>query len=328
MILTRTPFRIPLGGGGTDLPSFYQQHGGFLFSAAIDKYMYIAINRPIVDPLVYIRYSRTEIVEHVSQIQNQLARAALEQYGIQDRIEVSSMSDVPAGTGMGSSGSYLVGILKGLQALTRRGSSVQDLAEEACHIEIDLLHKPVGKQDQYLAAFGGFTIMDIGKDGKVKVSNANVSYETVEELQSKLVLFYTGISRDAMSILGEQSAAAKKEESDVSKSLLQIKDIGMEIKNSIEQGNLDNFGRLMDEHWRVKKMMSNKMSDPKIDRLYALAKEKGALGGKIMGAGGGGFFVFYCPNDKKAVREAMRAEGLKEMPFRFENEGAKTMVDF
>lgn len=328
MILTRTPFRIPLGGGGTDLPSFYGQHGGFLFSAAIDKYMYIAINRPIVDPLIYIRYSRTEIVEHVSQIQNQLARAALEQYGIQDRIEISSMSDVPAGTGMGSSGSYLVGILKGLQALTRKGSSVQDLAEEACHIEIDLLHKPVGKQDQYLAAFGGFTIMDIDKDGKVKVSNANVSYEIVEELQSKLILFYTGISRDAMSILGEQSAAAKKEESDVSKSLLQIKDIGMEIKNSIERGNLDNFGRLMDEHWRVKKMMSNKMSDPKIDRLYALAKEKGALGGKIMGAGGGGFFVFYCPNDKKAVREAMRAEGLKEMPFRFESEGAKTMVDF
>lgn len=310
------------------MPAFYQQHGGFLFSAAIDKYMYVAINRPVVDTLVRIKYSRTEIVENVAQVQHQLARAALEYYGIKDSIEVSSMSDVPEGTGMGSSGSYLVGLLKGLQTLTRKGSSVQELAEEACHIEIDLLHKPVGKQDQYLAAFGGFTIMDIDKNGDVKVSNAAVSYETVEELQSKLILFYTGISRDAMSILGEQSAEAKKEESDVSKSLLQIKEIGIEIKNSIERGSLDNFGRLMDEHWKVKKSMSKKMSDPKIDKLYALAKDNGALGGKIMGAGGGGFFVFYCPGDKKGVREAMKAEGLKEMPFRFEKEGAKTMVDF
>ena len=328
MILTRTPFRIPLGGGGTDLPAFYKQHGGFLFSAAIDKYMYVAINRPVVDTLVRIKYSRTEIVENVTQVQHQLARAALEFYGIKDSIEISSMADVPEGTGMGSSGSYLVGLLKGLQTLTRKGSGVQELAEEACHIEIDLLHKPVGKQDQYLAAFGGFTIMDIDKDGNVKVSNAAVARETVEELQSKLVLFYTGISRDAMSILGEQSAAAKKEESDVAKSLLQIKEIGMEIKNSIERGDLDNFGKLMDEHWRVKKTMSNKMSDPKIDRLYALAKDRGALGGKIMGAGGGGFLVFYCPGDKKGVREAMTAEGLREMPFRFEPEGAKTIVDF
>ena len=170
--------------------------------------------------------------------------------------------------------------------------------------------------------------MNIDKNGAVQVSDAAVTRETVEELQSKLLLFYTGISRDAMVILGEQSAAAEKKESDVTKSLLQIKDIGLEIKNSIEAGNLDNFGRLMDDHWRVKKTMSTKMSDPKIDRLYALAKERGALGGKIMGAGGGGFLVFYCPGDKKGIREAMKAEGLKEMPFRFEKEGAKTMVDF
>ena len=328
MILTRTPFRIPLGGGGTDLPAFYKQHGGFVFSAAIDKYMYIIINRSIADSLVRIRYSRTETVENVAQVQHQLARAALEYYGIKDNIEVSSTADVPEGTGMGSSGSYLVGLLKGLQTLTRKGSSVQELAEEACHIEIDLLHKPVGKQDQYLAAYGGFTIMNIDKNGAVQVTDAAIARETVEELQSKLLLFYTGISRDAMVILGEQSAAAEKKESDVTKSLLQIKEIGLEIKNSIERGNLDNFGRLMDEHWRVKKTMSTKMSDPKIDRLYALAKERGALGGKIMGAGGGGFLVFYCPGDKKGIREAMTAEGLKEMPFRFEKEGAKTMVDF
>ena len=330
MILTRTPFRIPLGGGGTDLPAFYQQHGGFVFSAAIDKYMYISIVRPILDSLVRIKYSRIEVVENVAQVQNQLARAALEYYGIKDKIEITSTADVSAGTGMGSSGSYLVGLLKGLQTLTRRGSGVQELAELACHIEIDLLHKPVGKQDQYLAAYGGFTILNIDRNGVVQVSEAAVSNETVEELQNKLLLFYTGITRDAMVILGEQSAAAEKKESDVTKSLLQIKDIGLEIKNSIEAGNLDNFGRLMDEHWKVKKTMSTKMSDPNMDRLYALAKDNGALGGKIMGAGGGGFFVFYCPGDKekKGVREAMKAEGLVEMPFRFEKEGAKTMVDF
>ncbi len=330
MILTRTPFRIPLGGGGTDLPSFYKQHGGFLFSAAIDKYMYISINRPILDSLIRIKYSRIEIVENTAQIEHDLARAALEYYGIKNGIEIASTADVPAGTGMGSSGSYLVGLLKGLQTLTRRGSGVQELAELACHIEIDLLQKPVGKQDQYLAAYGGFTVMNIDRNGVVQVSDAAVAPETVEELQSKLLLFYTGISRDAMVILGEQSAEAKKEQSDVTKSLLQIKEIGLEIKNSIEAGNLDNFGRLMDEHWRIKKTMSTKMSDPKIDMLYALAKDNGALGGKIMGAGGGGFLVFYCPSDKekKGVREAMKANGLVEMPFRFEKEGAKTIVDF
>ena len=328
MILTRTPFRVPLGGGGTDLPAFYEQYGGFLFSVAIDKYMYIAINRPIVDSLVRIKYSRTEMVENVAQVQHQLARAALEYYGIKDSIEITSMADINEGTGMGSSGSYLVGLLKGLQTLTRRGCSIQELAEEACHIEIDLLHKPVGKQDQYLAAYGGFTAMDIDRDGTVKVSNVNIGHEIIEELQNKLLLFYTGISRDALSILGEQSAKAKEEQSDVAKSLLRIKEIGLEIKKAIEEGRLDDFGRLLDEHWQVKKTMSTKMSDPKIDRLYSLAKDCGALGGKIMGAGGGGFFIFYCPGDKRKVREAMKANGLWEMPFRFENEGAKTIVDF
>ena len=328
MILTRTPFRIPLGGGGTDLPAFYQQHGGFLFSVAIDKYMYIAINRPIIDSLVRIKYSRTEIVENVAQVQHQLARAALEYYGIKDSIEVISMADINEGTGMGSSGSYLVGLLKGLQTLTRKGYSIQELAEEACHIEIDLLHKPVGKQDQYLAAYGGFTAMDIDRNGAVQVSNINLGHEKTEELQNKLLIFYTGISRDALSILGEQSAKAKEEQSDVAKSLLRIKEIGLEIKKAIEEGRLDDFGRLLDEHWQVKKTMSTKMSDPKIDRLYSLAKDCGALGGKIMGAGGGGFFIFYCPGDKRKVREAMKANGLWEMPFRFENEGAKTIVDF
>jgi D-glycero-alpha-D-manno-heptose-7-phosphate kinase len=330
MILTRTPFRIPLGGGGTDLPSFYKQHGGFLFSVAIDKYMYITINRPPLDSRVRINYSRMEIVENVAQVQHQLARAALEYYGIKDRIEITSTADVSEGTGMGSSGSYLVGLLKGLQTLTRKGSSVQELAEEACHIEIDLLRKPVGKQDQYLAAFGGFTVMNIDRSGVVQVSEASIEPDTADELRNKLLLFYTGISRDAMVILGEQSAAVEKKESDVTKSLLRIKEIGLEIKNSIERGNLDNFGRLMDEHWQVKKIMSTKMSDPNIDKMYVLAKERGALGGKIMGAGGGGFFVFYCPGDKekKGVREAMMVNGLKEMPFRFEKEGAKTMFDF
>lgn len=301
-----------------------------MFSAAIDKYMYISIVRPILDSLVRIKYSRTEVVENVTQVKNQLAQAALEYYGIKDKIEITSTADVPAGTGMGSSGSYLVGLLKGLQALTRQSSSVQELAELACHIEIDLLRKPVGKQDQYLAAYGGFTVLNIDKNGLVQVSEAAVSHEIAEELQSKLLLFFTGITRDAMVILSEQGVAVEKKESDVTKSLLRIKEIGLEIKSSIEAGNLDNFGRLMDEHWKVKKTMSTKMSDPNMDRLYELAKERGALGGKIMGAGGGGFFVFYCPGEKekKGVRDIMKLNGLVEMPFSFEKEGAKTLVGF
>lgn len=328
MIVTRTPFRIPLGGGGTDLPSYYSRYGGFIFSAAINKYMYICINRPAADDLIRIKYSRSETIDSIKEIKHELVRESLRYTGIENNIEIASMADVPAGTGLGSSGSYLVGLLKGLHELKRENVSTQELAEEACRIEIDILKKPVGKHDQYLAAFGGFTVMDIDKDGKVKVSRANLSRDTLEALENKLVLYFTGVSRDSSTILNEQSAQAKIKESEITRCLTRIKEIGIEIRDSLEKGNLRNFGELLDEHWQTKKRMSDKISNPKIDNLYELAKKNGVLGGKIMGAGGGGFFLFYCDGDKKKLRQVMAKTGLKEMPFNFDSEGSKVLVNF
>lgn len=328
MIVTRTPFRIPLGGGGTDLPSYYSRYGGFIFSAAINKYMYICINRPAADDLIRIKYSKSETVDSIKEIKHELVRESLRYTGIENNIEIASMADVPAGTGLGSSGSYLVGLLKGLHELKRENVSTQELAEEACRIEIDILKKPVGKHDQYLAAFGGFTVMDIDKDGKVKVSRANLSRDTLEALENKLVLYFTGVSRDSSTILNEQSAQAKIKESEITRCLTRIKEIGIEIRDSLEKGNLRNFGELLDEHWQTKKRMSDKISNPKIDNLYELAKKNGVLGGKIMGAGGGGFFLFYCDGDKKKLRQVMAKTGLKEMPFNFDSEGSKVLVNF
>ena len=328
MIITRTPFRIPLGGGGTDLPPYYSKHGGFIFSVAINKYMYVAINRPIIDKLIRIKYSRTETVDSVDSIQHPLAREALKYFGFKDSIEIVSMADIPAGTGMGSSSAYLVGILKGLHAVKMNPVPLQELAEEACKIELDILKKPIGKQDQYLATFGGFTVMDIDKSGKVKVSQANLFQDTIDELEDKLVLYFTGVSRDTLSILGEQSSKAKDPQSEVIKSLTRIKEIGRQIKNDLGEGNLKNFGKLLDEHWNVKKRMSSKISDSKIDQIYDLAKRSGVSGGKIIGAGGGGFFLFYCEGDKKKLRNAMHEKGLLEMKFTFDFEGSKVLVDF
>jgi len=327
MIITRTPFRISLGGGGTDLPSYYSKYGGFIFSATLNKYMYVCINRPSADGLIRIKYSKSETVESIEEIKHELVRESLRHTGIKNNIEIASLADVPAGTGLGSSGAYLVGLLKGLHELKRENLQTQELAEEACKIEIEVLKKPVGKHDQYLAAFGGFTIMDIEKDGKVMVSKAKISRDTVEGLENKLVMYFTGISRESSSILEKQSAQAEIDESEVTKSLTRIKEIGMEIKSSLENGDLRNFGKLMDEHWKTKKRMSNKISNPQIDDLYDLAKENGVLGGKIMGAGGGGFFLFYCDGDKKKLREVMVKNGLKEMPFKFELEGSKVLVN-
>lgn len=328
MIITRTPFRIPLGGGGTDLPSYYSKHGGFILSAAINKYMYISINKPIVDKLVRIKYSKTEIVDSTENIQHPLAKEALRYFDIKDSIEIVSMADIPSGTGMGSSSSYLVGILKGLHALKMMPVPLQELAEEACKIELDILKKPIGKQDQYLATFGGFTVLDIDRDGKVKVSNAKLSQDTIDELEDRLVLYFTGISRDALSILGEQSSKAKEPESQVAKILTRIKEIGHEIRRSLESGDLKNFAELLDEHWSIKKEMSNKISNSRIDEIYALAKSNGVAGGKIIGAGGGGFFLFYCSGDKKKLKKVMHENGLLEMKFTFDFEGAKILVDF
>jgi D-glycero-alpha-D-manno-heptose-7-phosphate kinase len=328
MIITRTPFRLTLGGGGTDLPSFYREHGGFILAVAIDKFMFLNVNTPIVDDFVRVRYSKAELVDDVEQVEHTLAREALRCFRIRRGIEVVSIADIPAGTGLGSSSCYLVGLLRALHALTDSSVGPQELAEEACHIELEILKKPIGKQDQYMAAFGGLTTLDIARDGSVKVSRLRVSWEILEALENNILLFYTGEMRDATAILSQQDTASKRKDAKVVGSLLEILEIGREVADCIQRGNLHRFGELMDEHWQSKKHLAQGVSNPRIDAWYELAKRNGAIGGKISGAGGGGFLMLYCEQDKAHLREAMRGAGLRELNFRFEFDGSKVVFDF
>lgn len=329
MILARAPLRIPLGGGGTDLPSYYSKYGGFILSAAINKYVYIYINRPAADNLLRIKYSKYEEVNEVDDIKHDLVRPALKLLGLNSSLEIVSMADLPDGTGMGSSGSYLVALLTALYAFKRERVPIQALAEEACHIEIDLANHPVGKHDHYIAAFGGITCLDIKVDGKVHVSPLDIPIHVAEELRSSILLFYTGIKRPSSVVLSEQKRDTEAGKEEVIESLHKTKEIGLKIKKALEEGDLIKFGQLLDEHWQNKKRRSDKISDQRFDQIYEIAKEAGALGGKIMGAGGGGFFMFYCPNHcKVSLREAMKAQGLREVSFDFDFEGAKVLIDF
>lgn len=328
MIITRAPLRIPLGGGGTDLPSYYSQYGGFILSVGIDKYIYICLNRPAADNLLRVKYSRYEQVDSVDKIQHDLVRPTLRLLGITKKVEIVSIGDVPDGTGMGSSSAYLVSLLTALYELKREHIPMQALAEQAFYIEHDLAGHPVGKQDHYMAAFGGFTCLDIQRDGKVIVSPLSISLDTVERLRNGLLLFYTGTNRSSREILQAQKDDTQSGNNQVVESLHQTKEIGLRIKNVLEQGDTDRFGLLMDEHWQNKKRRSGKISNPQIDGWYELAKSKGALGGKVMGAGGGGFLLLYCPTEAKpTIRKTLTAEGLCETPFNFDLSGAKTLFN-
>lgn len=327
MIVTRTPYRVTLGGGGTDLPSFYTEHGGFVLAVAINKYMYVNVNTPILDDLIRVRYTKTEIVHRLEEVSHTLARAALGHFGIQRGIEIDSIADIPAGTGLGSSSCYLVGLLNALHALAQNPVNPQQLAEEACYIELDLLKKPIGKQDQYMAAFGGLTTLSIEKNGTVEVGRLPIVPDVLKELENNLLLFYTGGVRDATAILSEQNDATKRNDKAVVGSLTEIKDIGLEIASSVMSGKLRRVGELMDIHWQAKKRLSKGISNPAIDAWYDLAKSMGAIGGKITGAGGGGFLMLYCEERKAQVRDAMRKSGLRELDFLFEFEGSKVVFD-
>jgi len=327
MIITRTPFRVTLGGGGTDLPSFYRDHGGFILAAAIDKYMFLNVNTPIVDDKIRVRYSVSEMVEHVDDVQHTLAREALRHFGVTNGVEIVSIADIPAGTGLGSSSSYLVGLLNALHALLQDQASPQKLAEEACYIELELLRKPIGKQDQYMAAFGGLTALDIERDGRVCVTRLDLDVDLVESLEHNILMFYTNEMRDATAILEKQNDATRSKDHTVVGSLREIKDIGLEIRDAISKGNLRRFGELLDIHWQYKKRLSEGISNAQIDAWYELAKENGAIGGKISGAGGGGFLMLYCEENKARLREVMRAVGLRELKFRFDFEGSKVVFD-
>jgi D-glycero-alpha-D-manno-heptose-7-phosphate kinase len=326
MIIARSPLRISLGGGGTDLPSYYERFGGFLITAAIDKYVYITLHETFV-PEFIIKYSKLERVAKVDEIEHPIIREAFRMVGIEGGyLELTSMADIPAGTGLGSSGSFTTALLKALHAYKKNLVPNTEIAAQACEIEINRLKEPVGKQDQYIAALGGITCFDFHKDGRVEARPAKVSEETRYNLEDNLVIFFTGYSRSAGSILKDQNEKSKQDDQAMLENLHQTKQIGYDSQSALESGDLRQFALLMDEHWQRKRARSGGMSNPKINEWYDTAKKNGALGGKLIGAGGGGFLMFYAEEDKSKLRHAMRQAGLKEVRFRFDFEGTKQMI--
>ena len=326
MIITRSPLRITLGGGGTDLPSYYKDHSGFLIAGATDKYVYITLHKTFVDELI-IKYSKMERVKNATDVQHPIIREAMMLVGIEAPfLEITSMADIPAGTGLGSSGSFTTGLLKALHAYKRNLVHPQELAEQACNIEIDKLGEPIGKQDQYIAAYGGITCFRFLPDGRVDAWPLNISTETRYTLEDNLLLFFTGYSREASSILKEQDDKSKRDDREMIENLHYVKDMAKRSQNALESGNLNEFANIMKEHWEYKKQRSGSMSNPKIDEWYNLAIENGAMGGKLIGAGGGGFLMFYS-EDKTRLRHTMAKAGLQEVRFHFDFEGTKIVVN-
>jgi D-glycero-alpha-D-manno-heptose-7-phosphate kinase len=325
MIIVRSPLRISLGGGGTDLPSYYRDHDGFLLAAAIDKYVYITIHQTFVEELI-VKYSALERVTALDDLKHPIVREAFKLVGLPGRgLEVTSMADIPAGTGLGSSGSFTTALLKALYAHNKHLIHPQELAEQACEIEIGRLQEPIGKQDQYIAAYGGVTCLQFNRDDTVRAWPAKLTTETVYNLEDDLLLFFTGYSRAASSILQEQDSKTRQQDSDMIQNLHYVKELGHRSLKLLEDGQLSEFGRVMHEHWEHKKRRSSGMSNPLIDQWYELAIKNGAVGGKLIGAGGGGFLMFYA-EDKARLRHAMTGAGLSEVRFRFDFEGTKIIV--
>jgi D-glycero-alpha-D-manno-heptose-7-phosphate kinase len=325
MIITRSPLRVSLGGGGTDLPSYYTEHGGFLVAAAIDKYVYITKHTTFQEEII-VKYSKLERVATVDQIEHPIVREALKLTGVTDpHIELASMADIPGGTGLGSSGSFTCALLRALHAFKRNSVSAADLAEQACDIELNKLGEPIGKQDQYIAAVGGITAFTFHKDGRVEYRPVKISEDTHNNLEDNLLLFFTGYSRSASSILKDQNDRSKKNDSSMLDNLHFTKELGYKSLDCLETGKLEEFAMLMDVHWQRKKARSTGMSNPQINQWYDYAMANGALGGKLIGAGGGGFLMFYA-GDKKRLRQAMREKGLQEIRFRFDFEGTKIVA--
>jgi len=325
MIITRSPLRISLGGGGTDLPSYFQKHTGFLVAAAIDRYVYITLHQTFQSGLI-LKTSKMEHVESIDDVQHPLAREALRLAGIsKPHLEITSMADIPAGTGLGSSGSFSTALLKALHTLKRNLVHPQQLAEQACEIEIERLREPVGKQDQYIAAYGGLTCFQFLPNGNVEAKPLKIDSETQFNLEDNLLLFFTGYSRSASKILKEQDDRSRQSDREMTDNLHFVKELGYQTKEALETGDLPRFGQIMNTHWDRKKQRSGQMSNPDIDRWYQLAMENGALGGKLIGAGGGGFLMFYAA-DKTRLRRTLTREGLREVRFRFDFEGTKVLT--
>jgi D-glycero-alpha-D-manno-heptose-7-phosphate kinase len=322
MIVSKTPLRLTLGGGGTDLPSYSSKYGGFVVTSALDKYIYLVVNRRFEKP-IRASYSITEIVHPIDNIQHPVIRESLRLLNLTSNIELISIAEVPSKTGLGSSSCFTVGLLHALHTYKDEQMSRQALAEEACRVQMDILQEPCGYQDTFIAAFGGFVCLDIQRDGQVKVTNLKIPDEAVRELEHNLVFFYTGIERSSLSVLNDQATNVKQDGSKALDAMHIIKDIGYKVKYALETGNLNEFGKLQNEHWLVKKATSPIISNKTIDHWYEVGLKAGALGGKIMGAGGGGFLMFYCENGRTKLRKAMAKEGLREIAFGFEPDGSK-----
>lgn len=327
MIMTRSPMRISLGGGGTDLPSYYREHTGFVISAAIDKYVYVTINEAF-NPKLILKYSKLEYVDTVDQVAHPIIREALKLTEVSGPyLEIVIISDIPAGTGLGSSGSFTTALLRALHTLKKNLVPPRELAEQACHIEMNLLKEPVGKQDQYISAFGGITSFHFLPDERVEAEPVKLYPETLANLEDNLLLFFTGYTRSASDILRDQDTRTRQRDGDMTANLHFVKQLGCESKDALEKGDLKRFAELMHFHWEHKKKRTEGMSNARINELYDLARQNGALGGKLIGAGGGGFLMFYS-EDKTRLRRVMRNAGLREVRMRFDFAGTSVLTHY
>jgi len=324
MIITRSPLRITLGGGGTDLPSYYREHGGFLIAAAIDKYVYVTVMRPFT-PGIYLKYSNLEHVDSTEDVHHPIIREAIRMLQFRTpQVEITTLADIPAGTGLGSSGSFTTALLKALYAHRRRLLHPSELAELACAIEIEKLREPIGKQDQYIAAFGGVTCFTFHSDNRVEAEPLRLPMDALFNLEDNLLLFFTGFSRSASGILADQKQRTEKHDEEMLRNLHYVKDLGLRSREALQNGDTALFGELLHEHWQHKRRRSSGMSNTRIDEWYELGRKNGALGGKLVGAGGGGFLMFYA-EDHRRLRSAMKTAGLEEVRFRFDFEGTKVL---
>ena len=320
MIITKTPFRVSFCGGGSDLKSFYEHQEGCVISATVNKYMYISLHPYFDANCISLKYSKTELVDRADKIEHRILREALMEYGITG-VEITSTADIPAGTGLGSSSSFTVGLIHALNAYTGKRADKADVAAHACDIEINKLGAPIGKQDQYAAAFGGLNFIRFLPDGQTLVEPVRIQKDALDALDRRLMLFYTGLMHDANLILAEQKANMKQ--ADKTAGLKQMCGLARELKTALEQGNLDSFGALLHENWLIKKTLASGITAPQIDGAYETAMRHGAKGGKLLGAGGGGFLLFYCEEERQD--ELRKALGLRELPFHLEHDGTSVI---
>jgi len=324
MIITRTPLRISIGGGGTDLPSYYGRHGGFVVSAAISQYIFVSLNRMFGSGYL-LKYSSLENPQTVNEIKHPILREVLRRHYPEGSLEIASLADVPAGTGLGSSGAFTVGLLRALYAHKRKHVPAAEAADEACDIEINVLRQPVGKQDQYIAAFGGLTCFEFNTDGTVDVRPLAISNATLLDLEHNLLMFFTGYSRNAVEVLDDQKQRSVEGDLAMIENLHFMKQLGKTAEELLEAGKTRCYGELLREHWKYKRGRSRGMSNDRIDHWHSVGMENGAVGGKLVGAGGGGFLLFYA-DDPMRLRRAMAQEGLTELRFRFDHDGSTVLV--